>query len=207
MQSIYAFNKTQESNYYLGISQINDRFKDALMFHGMDHKERLDEEKSQSVALYREHFLNGREADLEDAGSELVIKSAWESIRLYQSQDHSEFRVAVRKMLSETEHLFNKYLRLIILVGTLADYIRDVHKEKLEKTGRPPKPDFSRFFNNPILTRMREHEEVKREKFHWEIEKIVDWSKLLRKQDEFLSVVAEAPEGLEGDKELSLIHI
>ena len=44
MQSIYAFNKTQESNYYLGISQINERFKDALMFHGKDHKERLDEE-------------------------------------------------------------------------------------------------------------------------------------------------------------------
>lgn len=200
MQSIYAFNKTQESNYYLGISQINERFKDALMFHGKDHKERLDEEKAQAIALYRTHFLNGREGDLE--GSELVVKSAWESIRLYQSQDHSEFRVAVRKMLSETEHLFNKYLRLIILMGTLADYIKDVHQEKLQKTGRPPKPDFSRFFNNPILQRIRAHEEVKKEKFHWEIEKIVDWSKLLRKQDEFLTVIAEAAEGIEGDKDI-----
>ncbi|MGB0525182.1 MAG: hypothetical protein ACPGJS_19575, partial [Flammeovirgaceae bacterium] len=98
MQSIYAFNKTQESNYYLAISQINDRFKDALMFHGKDHKERLNEEKAQAVAIFREHFLNGREEDvMQKESSELVTKSAWESIKLYQSQDHSEFRVAVRK--------------------------------------------------------------------------------------------------------------
>ncbi|MGB0521923.1 MAG: transcription antitermination protein NusB, partial [Flammeovirgaceae bacterium] len=104
--------------------------------------------------------------------------------------------------LSETEHLFNKYLRLIILIGTLADYIRDVQLEKEQKTGRKASPNFSRFFNNPILNRIRTHEEVKAEKYHWEIEKIVDWSKLLRKQEEFLKVIAEAPEGLEGDKEI-----
>lgn len=202
MQSIYAFNKTQESNYYLAISQINERFKDALMFHGKDHKEQLDDEKSQAVTIFKENFMDGQESEILAKEPELVSKSAWEAIKFYQLQESNEFRMAGRKMLSETEHLFNKYLRLILLTITLADYIEGIQKEKEQKTGRKAVPNFSRFFNNPVLNRIRENQEVKAEKYHWEIEKIVDWSKLLRKQDEFLKIIADAPEGLEGDKEI-----
>ena len=202
MQSIYAYNKTQESNFHLAISQINDRFKDALMFHGKDHKDRLDDEKAQAVAIFKEFYLDGREDEILAKEPPLASKSAWEAIKFYQTQARNDFRTATRKMISETEHLFNKYLRLLRLIITLADYIKDVQKEKEQKTGRAAVPNFSRFFNNPILNRIGEIDDVKAEKFHWEIEKIVDWSKLLRKHDEFLKIIADASEGLEGDKEI-----
>lgn len=202
MQSIYAYNKTQDSNFHLAINQIGDRFKDALMFHGMDHKARLDEEKSVAVSIFKEHFLDGYESQILAMEPPLAGKSAWEGIHFYQSQNRSDFRLATRKMISETEHLFNKYLRLLRLVGTLADYIQKVQKEKEQKTGRIAVPNFSRFFNNSVLARIQEHPDVKSENFAWEIEKIVDWSKLLRKQDEFLKVIADAPEGLAGDKDI-----
>ncbi|MFT5617506.1 MAG: N utilization substance protein B [Arenicella sp.] len=107
-------------------------------------------------------------------------------------------------MISETEHLFNKYLRLIRLAGALADYIKDVQEKKQKKTGEKPEVDFSRFYNNDLLARLRDLEEVKEEKFFWELEQVIDWSKMLRKDEKFLGLLESVSSDLEGDKELML---
>ncbi len=205
MQSVYAFNKAQESNYYLGLTEIDAQIKDALMIHGREHKERLDEQQKKAVGLYREHYQKGKRSDvLKDEEGAIAEQIAWDTIYSYQRKERDEFHSVQRKMISETEHLFNKYLRLIRLAGALADYIKDVQEKKQNKTGEKPEVDFSRFYDNELLARLRDSEEVKEEKFFWELEQIIDWSKMLRSNEKFLGLLKSISNDLEGDKELML---
>jgi N utilization substance protein B len=203
MQSVYAFNKAQESNYYLGIKDIDAQIKDALLMHGREHKERLDEQQKKAVDLYREHHQKGKRGDvLKDEDGAIAEQIAWDTIYSYQRKERDEFHSIQRKMISETEHLFNKYLRLIRLAGALADYIKGVQEKKQQKTGEKPEVDFSRFYDNDLLVRLRNSEEVQEEKFFWELEQVIDWSKMLRSDEKFLNLLKTLSTGLEADKEL-----
>ncbi len=205
MQNVYAFNKAQESNYYLGLTDIDSQIKDALMIHGREHKERLDEQQKKAVVLYRAHYQKGKRGDvLKDEEGAIAEQIAWDTIYSYQRKERDDFHSVQRKMISETEHLFNKYLRLIRLAGALADYIKDVQEKKQKKTGEKPAVDFSRFYDSELLARLRDSEEVKEEKFFWELEQIIDWSKMLRSNEKFLDLLKSISNDLEGDKELML---
>ena len=203
MQSIYAFNKAQESNFHIALDLIADKFIDALLIHGKEHKEQMDEAQAKAVELFKKHYAKGVEKDIkEESPSELIEKITTEAMYFYQRQEHDELSNIKRRMVAETEHLFNKYLRLIRLAGDLADYIQDVQRKKEKKTGMPAREDFAKFFENPLLARLREHPDVKKEQYKWELEQIVDWSKMLRAHEGFLPALNDASEGLEGEKEI-----
>lgn len=203
MQSIYAFKKSEESNFHLGLERIAEFFKERLLEKGVEAKWDLMEQQDKASALFKEHLIDGVADDVLGKHPIEVSKPTWEAILFYRTQINKERRQFMEQMIDKTENLFSKYLRSLQLIVTLADRIKKVQQDK-EDRGAKSIGHFERFFDNQLLPALRNNGEVVKENYHWDPGLIMDWAITLRKDEAFIEHLKVAPETLEGNRDVLL---
>jgi N utilization substance protein B len=204
MQSLYAFKKSEESNYQLALAAIEEAYKEALMEKGAVFRAELAEQQEQSKELFKAHLAEGKAEQVLGEHPDLLGKAAWQAIVFYRTQAARDARNFLHKMISDTENLFAKYLRVLQLFVTLADRIRKVQRDREENQHGQGFADFTRFFTSPAIEALRNHPDVAKENYHWEPDLVAAWATALRKDEGFLALVGSTPEGPEGDRDLLL---
>ena len=205
MQSIYAFKKSETSNVYLAQDQIEAKFNEVLLEKGIEHKWDLMEKQDASVALFKKYFKDGKAQEVLGEEPSIVEETAWEAVIFYRTQVTRDVQEERERMINSTEMLFTKYLRVLQLIVTLADRMKKVQRDREQNINSQSFTDSSRFFDSPLINTLRNHEEIRRENFHWNPDLVAGWAMALWKMESFHEVLGkEEATGEEYDREILL---
>lgn len=196
MQSIYAFLKSQESNYYLQIDQIKEIFRDELNLLGVEeHKERVSGEQEHAIAVFTDHYHPYKPVAVSEKVSEKTAKIVNEAILVFKNKREAEIRESRLEMLKEVEQIHTIYLDILHLLVRLAEF---AEKAKLDPSMIKVAENLS---TNKVVAALKTNEKLDATVDKWELETIAPWFKLMLKTGSVVEALKNEDRSIANDKQ------
>src|SRR5690554_753059 len=135
MQAMYAFKQSKESNYYIAQDLIKETFLPDLNSMEVQDKEQLDKKKNQAIELFRAYY-HADHVGIEKGIEKDVYQSATDALLHYRNQVNKDVESYRKRMLAETEKIYDHYLSLLLLPVEWAEQAKADHERKSLITGQ-----------------------------------------------------------------------
>ncbi len=208
VQSLYAFQQCQQSDYELALDKIASDFLPDLNSMEVQDPIKLAEGREQAQKLFKEQYLN-KTLTLDRPVSPKVEKSVAEAIRFYHQALKKDYENLSRSLVRETEKIFDNYLRFLLLLVELGAQAKKEHQDSLNrKFTQVSIAEYTfKLAKNPIIAKLATHialkDEALRRNIVWDNELVREWYKLMLKED-FYKQYRNLPETTHED-ELNIV--
>lgn len=196
MQSIYAFLKSQESNYYLQIDQIKEIFRDELNLLGIEeHKARVTLEQELAIATFTDHYHPYKPVAVSEKVPEKIAKIVNEAILVFKNKREKEIRENRLEMLDEVEQIHTIYLDILHLLIRLSEF---AEQAKLDPSLIKAAENLS---TNKVITALKSNQQLDGVVDKWALETIAPWFKLMLKTESVVEALKSEDRSIANDKQ------
>ncbi len=173
MQSIYAFERNKESAFHLVIANIKEDFRLEMLRMGKDNRELMSEREKKVAAAFKEYVQSNVTTSESFDGDEFSQKMFLSACTSYRDKIYKDRKYHKELMISETEKVYDRYLRMLNLVLNLASVDRSLNllENKVISSWR----------NNASLQRI-----ITEKKVDWDTDLIKQWYRNLKKDEELV---------------------
>lgn len=190
MQTLYAFQQCKEANFENAIDKIKSNFQPDLNSMEVQDKAKLGEESMEAIELFQKNHKSDRFM-VGDTSSTKIRKVALEATQAYKREVQKDADYLKRRILQETEYLYNHYLLILKLFVDFADYIENdfVKKQNTTIIEVAVFEHQRKFCFNHVVKHLKKHEALNKEfsirNLRWSPIMISDWCRLLVKTEKF----------------------
>ncbi|MCS7019584.1 MAG: transcription antitermination factor NusB [Cytophagales bacterium] len=208
VQSLYAYQQCQQSDYELALDKIAADFQPDLNSMEVQDPVQLAAGRELAQKLFKEQYQT-KTLRLQQPVSEKVEKSAAEAIRFYHQALKKDYEHLSRSLIRETEKIFDNYLRLLLLLIELGAQAKKERQDQLNrKFTQVTIADYTfKLADNPIIKRLATHQVLKQEALRrnlvWDVESVREWYKLLLKE-QFYQQYRQLPQA-SPEEELAIV--
>lgn len=209
MQCIYAFQQSRESNYELALDQIREHFAEELSIIGNDHKEEVAKKESLVIDYFAHNHKDGSVEVTDENIDEKMLKVGADAVKYYQGLVYDDTQSFRNKMLKETETLYLRYLKFLQYIIDFADYTQKDLENKVERGVASTEKEIileRLFFKNEAVQALRDNVKLSSEvelhklKRGEDLDKVKEWNKLLRKDNNFFETFSDSERSFDSDK-------
>ncbi|AKD02890.1 transcription antitermination factor NusB [Pontibacter korlensis] len=207
MQAIYAYQQAVGSDYLLALDQISEDFAPNL--NSMEVQDRkLLEGKKQMASLMFKEWHEKQEYDAEGADKD-AIDAVNRAIAFYNNAVKKDLKFYGNQMLNAVERIYDHYLGTLQILEVIVSLIEEEEEKKASRFTAAEGPDTTAFLRNKVVQRLLQsksyQESIIRRNISWgsDISEIrAVYKNILKKDETFLSYVAQPEHTLEEDVEV-----
>ncbi|WP_448518693.1 transcription antitermination factor NusB [Rhodoflexus sp.] len=204
VQSLYAYQQCQQSDYELALDKIASDFLPDLNSMEVQDPVKLAAERDQAQELFKEQYLN-KVLRLDKPVSPKIEQSVSEAIKFYHQALKKDYDNLSRSLVRETEKIFDNYLKFLLLLVEMRAQAKKEQQDHLNrKFTQVTVAEYTfKLSKNPILAKLAEHRALKdealRRNIAWDSEQVREWYKLMLKE-EFYQQYRNLPEVSDKDE-------
>lgn len=206
LQNVYAFEQCRESNFNLAIDKIKELFEPDLNSKEVQDKKQLAEDRQKAIEIFKENF---KKSETSAEATPKVLGTVKIAVNFYKQQVQKDYEFLRRQMVDQTEQIFDRYLKILLLLTELADYVKEdyLQKRKKQYVTSLVFDEEQKLFHNSLIDKLRKHtvlqEEIQKRRLRWDIGLISQWYKLLVKEPFY--VAYQKDELKDAEKEFEVV--
>lgn len=212
MQTLYAFHQSEASNFHNSLDFIGTTFAPDLNSNEVQDLKKLEENQKQASGLFENYFLKDAKKDIPDPSVEIAA-AANKAVLLYKTEISKDQKYFKKIMLDEIDKLYDRYLRILILLAELADFAAVEVEEKKSKYIKEEISSINeaKFLDNFIVKSINSNTEIQQSKIRknlaWDNHTVKQlYKSALMADPVFIKYLSTSAQSFEEDKEIGL-HI
>lgn len=134
MQNVYAYKQCEESDYHIAAGLIKETFAPDMNSMEVQDKAKLDEKKTKALDIFEKYYRQ-EIPEIEGEDGIEIKKALVDALNFYNNQKKKDFDFFRKNMVVETERIYDRYLRILLLLPEFAG-LAETESEKKGKHQR-----------------------------------------------------------------------